>query len=154
MSFFPQFYLENDRAQLELFDTTGMICVIGNECGQMFTYEINGPEAKYVGDGDLHDPKYDYLERFSYFLDLRKARSNERGYTGLPLSTDYCPYWIRVYPSVRTEDTHTSKDPIFFTVSAIVIFLFTSLVFVIYDVCVERRQVSFIISNCFGYLYP
>ncbi len=120
----------------------GIVCVIGNDCDQMFTYEIDGSKARYLGEGDLHDERYEHLEKFTYFDDLKSFRKDKGGYTGLPISNKYCPYWIRVFPSHRTENQRTTKNPIIFTVSAVLIFLFTSFVFFVYDLCVERRQVS------------
>jgi signal transduction histidine kinase/ActR/RegA family two-component response regulator len=38
------------------------------------------------------------------------------------------------------EDDYTTKNPATFTVAAVLIFVFTSGVFLLYDVCVERRQ--------------
>jgi len=116
---------------------------MGNDCGEIFTYQIDGPNAVYLGYGDLHDTNYDHLERFSYFSNLRDFPSGQKSYSGLPLTTEYCPWWIRAYPSLIAEEQHTTKDPIIFTVSAVLIFLFTSLVFIVYDICVERRQVSY-----------
>jgi len=131
----------------------GIIIVIGNDCGQMFTYRIDGPDATYLGDGDLHDARYDDLETFSYFADLQNFQNGQKSYTGLPLSTHHCPYWIRAYPSRRTEKQHQTREPILFMVSTILIFLFTSLVFIIYDVCVERRQVRVVLC-CEPFFVP
>jgi hypothetical protein len=46
-------------------DSDGIVVVFENACNQTFTYEINGPEAHYLGPGDLHDEKYDYLGQVS-----------------------------------------------------------------------------------------
>lgn len=35
--------------------------VFENDCNQTFTYRVDGPDATYVGEGDLHDEKFDYL---------------------------------------------------------------------------------------------
>jgi hypothetical protein len=40
----------------------GILCVLRDTCGDVFTYRIDGPVAHYIDQGDLHDPKYDYLE--------------------------------------------------------------------------------------------
>ena len=37
----------------------GITAVLENDCGQKFTYEIDGPDALYLGKGDLHEPAYD-----------------------------------------------------------------------------------------------
>jgi hypothetical protein len=46
---------------------------------------------------------------------------------------------LRVYPS-DVMDEYVTSDPVIFTVAAVLIFVFTSLVFLLYDRLVERRQ--------------
>jgi hypothetical protein len=41
----------------------GVFVVLENTGGQVVTYEINGPEAAYLGKGDMHQTKYDYLKQ-------------------------------------------------------------------------------------------
>jgi signal transduction histidine kinase len=47
---------------------------------------------------------------------------------------------LRLYPSVTLEEAHTTNNPIVFTTVVVLIFVFTSAVFIFYDICVERRQ--------------
>lgn len=37
----------------------GLHAVIKNNCGDVFTYRIDGTEAFYLGNGDQHEPKFD-----------------------------------------------------------------------------------------------
>jgi hypothetical protein len=37
----------------------GVIAVISNNCNQTYTFEISGIDAFFLGEGDLHEPKYD-----------------------------------------------------------------------------------------------
>lgn len=37
----------------------GVIAVVANNCNQTFTYEIDGPNAYFLGFGDSHDPAYE-----------------------------------------------------------------------------------------------
>lgn len=39
----------------------GIIVEIKNNCNQSYTYEIEGPEAYFVGVGGMHDPKYNSM---------------------------------------------------------------------------------------------
>jgi hypothetical protein len=41
----------------------GVVCVVNGRCGTSFTYELNGPKSKFLGEGDLHDPNYSHLEQ-------------------------------------------------------------------------------------------
>jgi hypothetical protein len=47
---------------------------------------------------------------------------------------------LRVYPSYIMKDVYLTSDPMIFTVAAVLIFVFTSLVFFLYDRLAERRQ--------------
>jgi class 3 adenylate cyclase len=123
-------------------NSKGVIVVFENACDQVFTYRIDGADAIYVGQGDQHESKYDYLGLSSTLSDLRNTSDSNRGssYTGLPLSQDFCPMTLRVYPSEAMEDAYLTSDPVTFTVAAVLIFVFTSMVFFFYDWLVERRQ--------------
>jgi class 3 adenylate cyclase len=123
-------------------NSKGVIVVFENTCEQVFTYRIDGENAIYVGQGDQHDSKYDYIGTSSTFLELRDHSDSSRGsaYTGLPLSQDFCPMTLRVYPSEVMEDVYLTSDPVIFTTATVLIFVFTSMVFFLYDWMVERRQ--------------
>jgi hypothetical protein len=68
-----------------------LILVLSNTCGGAFTFQINGPHAVYLGEGDLHDLNYKGLE--SPLL-VRKSTSS----TTLPPPPP-CTFKIAVYPS-------------------------------------------------------
>ena len=96
------------------------------------------PQPVYLGPGDHHETKYDSLGQSSELRDLDALR--DRSYTGLPLSLGGCQYFLRVYPSSDMEDDYITSNPIIFTVAAVLIFVFTSVIFLFYDLLVERRQ--------------
>jgi class 3 adenylate cyclase len=123
-------------------NTRGVVCVLRNTLNQSFTYKIDGGEVIYVGEGDQHDEKYDYLEKSSRISTyLSKIASPEtKSYTSVDLNTDYCDYELFVYPSQENEDVYVNNAPIVLTVVILSIFLFTSFVFVMYTVAVQRRQ--------------
>jgi hypothetical protein len=118
----------------------GLVVVFENTCNQSFTYQINGPEVVYLGPGDLHDTKYTQMALSSSINDLGSFNTGSKVYTGLPLSTDYCTYSFTAYPSYAMESEFRTSDPIIFMVIAILIFAFTSLVFLAYDKMVAIRQ--------------
>jgi hypothetical protein len=41
----------------------GIVVVFENECNPTFTFQINGPDVDYIGRDDLHDPKYNDMEK-------------------------------------------------------------------------------------------
>jgi Adenylate and Guanylate cyclase catalytic domain len=111
-------------------DSTGVLAIFDSPCSHSFTYEIRGPNAVYLGIGDQHD------ENFAYLGERRVLRTN----SGIPLNDEYCPVTLHLYPSLAMKDHYTTNYPIIFTFSVILIFVATSLVFIVYDYHVERRQ--------------
>jgi class 3 adenylate cyclase len=112
----------------------GIVVVLENNCNQKYTYEIRGANASYVGPGDLHDAKYDRLEvvtEESAFLQVDEAARNWEG---------NCLYSIRVYPSKELEEYYNTNDPLTYATVMALVFVVTSVVFLLYDCLVERRQ--------------
>ncbi|CAB9528578.1 Receptor-type guanylate cyclase gcy [Seminavis robusta] len=126
-------------------DSQGIIVVFSSttKCSATFTYRIDGPMTTYLGSGDHHDPAYDGFRKYVTLNEIMKT-TKESGegttYTGLPLADSYCVNTIEVYPSKEMEDKYMTSDPLVFTIVAACIFLFTSLVFILYDCIVSRRQ--------------
>lgn len=123
-------------------DSDGVIAVFENSCGGSFTYRIDGGETFYLGQGDQHDPAYDYLVQSSTIGELLKTADSSltSGYTGVPFDDEFCPKTLSVYASQEYEDQFHTNQPALFTVVTASIFLFTSLVFILYDIVVARRQ--------------
>ena len=51
-----------------------------------------------------------------------------------------CLYRFRVYPTKAMEDEYKTNQPMIFAIVAASIFIFTSLIFAVYDFLVRRRQ--------------
>jgi hypothetical protein len=116
-------------------NTKGVYTVLESTCGQVFTYEISGPKARYLGSGDLHDTTYNHLEvstGFGAFLGVEEGNILDHRH--------HCSYNVRVYPSKEIEDYYHTDTPVIFTVVLVCAFAFTSLVFIVYDRLVEQRQ--------------
>ncbi|CAB9497503.1 Receptor-type guanylate cyclase gcy [Seminavis robusta] len=118
----------------------GIHVILENQCDQTYTYRVDGTESHFLGHGDLHDTKYDYLETQvdltlgkDIYADNNNTADQER------LEAD-CGYKLRVYPSQQFHDSHTTNKPLIYTISLAAVFVFTSAVFLLYDYCVERRQ--------------
>jgi hypothetical protein len=117
--------------------------VVFSICDVNFTYELAGPNADYVGPADVgpadvHDAEYDNLRIQS----SREFAIRNPKYSGVPIDAEYCDYALYLYPSDRMRASHTSHIPIISTAVVLFIFAFSSLVFVIYDIKVENRQLS------------
>jgi len=118
----------------------GLVVVFENPCNPTFTYEINGPDVVFLGAGDLHDEDYDHMVVKKEMLELSGPAMEESLYSGIQIDEDFCPFHISVYPSDTTENNHTSRTPIYFSLVTVVIFAVTAATFMIYDFWVERRQ--------------
>lgn len=112
--------------------TNGITTVLSNDCGQDYTYEINGADAKFVGLGDLHDPAYNHLGVSS---DIASALSTSNG-----TAVYGCKYWVTAYPSKEPEESYMTSTPVNYVLVLAAVFLCTSAVFVLYDYCVAKRQ--------------
>jgi class 3 adenylate cyclase len=121
---------------------TGFIVVVENSFGQAETYRIDGPTVTYVGIGDLHEIKYDHMEIMTKVADSIAAEGGveTRSYTAVDLNSDYLDYTVHVYPSTHMEDKFVTNEPIYYAVVVAAIFLFTTVVFMVYNCLVERRQ--------------
>ena len=119
----------------------GLTVVMKNTCGTStrgavtFTYEINGLQAVEIGEGDHHDKNYDELEVTFPLLHRNYDETRfQRDVECLPQIT------FSMYPSKAFEETFYTDEATHYTVGVVAIFAFTTLVFMIYDFSVRRRQ--------------
>ncbi|CAB9526582.1 Guanylate cyclase (Partial), partial [Seminavis robusta] len=115
-----------------------IIVVMSDSCQNEYTYAITGTEVSPLGEGDLHDPRFDDMKRFASFEAIDSIQDGTKD--GLPFNKDECSISIEVYPSHEFYDTYNTSAPVLFTCSILGIFLFTAIMFVLYDRLVERRQ--------------
>lgn len=124
--------------------TTGsFVVVLENSFDQTLSYLISGTEAHFLGNGDMHDPKYD---NFMTFVDLnseharRFSNPTRRSYTEVPLNMDFGRYTLRVYPTAETEEAFQTNNPWLYTFIVVAVALITSIFFAAFVFVVERRQ--------------
>eukprot|EP00980_Cylindrotheca_fusiformis_P014994 scaffold4117_cov97-Cylindrotheca_fusiformis.AAC.1 len=98
------------------------------------TFQINGPDATMLGEADLHDPEYDDLVVSIVFVDLGVDQSQ------LPEGSCVPVQKLHLYPSAELEDSFRTNNDILYSVGVVAIFVFTTLVFLLYDFSVGRRQ--------------
>jgi hypothetical protein len=111
----------------------GFLVEVNDHCGSIVTYRIDGHDATVVGNGNMHDSKYDYLHMEAKF-------GSSAQYDGVETSTDHCHYIIDVYPTDELKELYTTHTPILFGSAILGVFLFTIGIFFCYDCAVERRQ--------------
>eukprot|EP00980_Cylindrotheca_fusiformis_P013623 scaffold3508_cov113-Cylindrotheca_fusiformis.AAC.3 len=100
----------------------------------VITYQVDGPDVLLLGYEDLHDPKYDSLEVKEVFLDLGF------GFDDLPEDQCVPTLTLHIYPSEKLEAIYRNSDPAIYASVVVVIFVFTSLVFLLYVYFVGKRQ--------------
>eukprot|EP00980_Cylindrotheca_fusiformis_P011407 scaffold2642_cov120-Cylindrotheca_fusiformis.AAC.16 len=100
----------------------------------VITYQVNGPDVILLGEEDLHDPKYNAFVVSKVLVDLDFDQSQLPEGSCVPVLT------LHVYPSSELEDSLKTDNDIIYTVVVVVIFVFTTLVFLLYDFSVGKRQ--------------
>eukprot|EP00980_Cylindrotheca_fusiformis_P011198 scaffold2563_cov124-Cylindrotheca_fusiformis.AAC.29 len=104
------------------------------EHDMVVTYQIDGSKAILLGEEDLHDPKYDSLEVTETFINLGIDQSKVPDGFCVPTLT------LHVYPSETLEKKFESYNRTIFTSGVVTVFIFTVLVFLVYDFVVGRLQ--------------
>jgi hypothetical protein len=104
----------------------GILVVVKNTCTQTFSYRIDGPEVTYLGPEDRHDPSHDRFEVDASFTAFTSIAE--------------CIYSFHVYPTEELIDTYKTNRPVTFTIAIVLVFLEVTVVFMVYDMLVERRQ--------------
>jgi hypothetical protein len=123
-----------------LTDTAaGYTVVLENACDELgnFTYQLNGPDVQIVGIGDLHDSKFDdyHNEGLVYKLKVEDGTPD-----GIPFNQNSCPYSFHVYPTQAEYELYVTAQPVVISLAIGAVFIFTIVMFLIYDRLVERRQ--------------
>ena len=132
-------------------NANGLYVVISNgaPCNQMFTYMLRGSDAEFLGEGDLHELAFDGLfhlqddlyETLVFGSELMEPIDpNATTYTGQPLDGSMCPYTFDIYPSQEMQDTFLTSYPAIYSTAAALTLVFATIVFIVYDALVERRQ--------------
>lgn len=123
-------------------DVHGLHAVVENSNGQMFTYEIHGDDAVFLGMEDLHEAEFDeyvMLANYSSFV-TDSHQSQHLHYTGRPVDDEYISYRIRVYPSALFRQSYVTNKPLLYSLLMGLVFVATAVFFFVYDRLVERRQ--------------
>lgn len=124
-------------------ESIGLVVVIeAPDCDEVFTYRLDGPDAVYLGAGDLHDDHYNQLVQSTSLTDILQTAKAKGGisYAGLPLSDSYCARTVRIYPSKATEKLHSTSKPALAAVLAALILAVASLVCWKYGPVAKRQH--------------
>ncbi|KAG7348900.1 adenylate/guanylate cyclase [Nitzschia inconspicua] len=106
--------------------------VIHSSCAHTFTIMIDGPDAIMTSsDEDLHDLSYNNLaskEPFAVF------------------SSDNCEYHLILYPTSEFEAYYTSKEPLYYMLVVLAVFVATCFSFLIFDCLLTRQQQTLMVN--------
>lgn len=118
--------------------------VIENSCGQFHTFKVieGSSLLQSVGEGDLHDHTFDEKfvasTEYSDYEKLVLTIRSDPNQTAIP--PEHCLYRIHAYATEELMDEFLTEDPITSACIAAGAFLFTSLIFVVYDLLIGKRQ--------------
>lgn len=112
----------------------GVEVVLRNTCGQSFTYQLHGPEVKFIDEGDLHDTKYDAAR---VITDLSDHYENADVMKKIP---GHCAVFLDVYPSDAFNKAYESNVAVIFAVVAACVFATKNVLFCLYDLYVQKRN--------------
>jgi class 3 adenylate cyclase len=118
----------------------GVICVVENGCGDVFSYAIHGQEAIFLGAEDVHDDNYDYIEQIFDFSSFGSTKTSTFSQKKLHLNKDHCPYSLRIYPLKDLEEEYVTNQPGAYASGIGGVILFISIVSLAYDFFVQRRM--------------
>jgi hypothetical protein len=108
--------------------TNGLVCVVKDTCGNVFTYEINGEIATHLGYLDLHDERFDQYQRTTP-IELYESEA-----------ASLCKHDLYIYPSSTFRSAYNTNRPAIYTSVVALAFAFTALLLLMYDKLVSRRQ--------------
>ena len=110
----------------------GIIVVLKNSCGQAYSFVINGSEATFIGEGDLHDPEFNDHRRSAQLFDPSDEIRDQED--------SHCFYSVDIYPSETFKDDYTTADPIIYTAVVFAVMVGTGLAFYLYELFIQRQQ--------------
>ena len=115
--------------------------VLENECGQSFSFLVDGDKVQVAGYGDLHETRFDHEEINFKFDSIVDTNNTQRlTFSGVGLDTDYCGYTLRVFPTTEMEEHFLTRRPAMFAFMVVATFIFASFIFICYDILVSNRQ--------------
>lgn len=108
--------------------------VVENDCDEVFTVNLGNGETFIDPDEDLHDPNYDFLSKSALFAPEYNNRDSE------DFAGEICIYTMTIYPTKSFEDAYRTNRPAVISMMIVLVFLFTSMAFMLFDCLVTRRQ--------------
>lgn len=137
----------------------GTTVVLQNSCNQKQTFELRHGNATYIGEGDQHDERYTHMKMSTDLMSFRRYwNENERAETPVKVFADQeaaiqvasnetrlrelgiCVYYMDIYPIEDYENQYKTFAPQTYVLVVVAVFGCVGLLFITYDILVERRQ--------------
>lgn len=111
-------------------------CALSNS-----TFVIDGTKAEFVGHGDQHNSAYDYiaLVEFLYGEEVHIEHEERPHYEE---DHELCQHKLFIFPSDTLKSSYETSKPLNYTIVVVTIFIFTAIVFILYDFYVTHRQLA------------
>jgi len=116
--------------------TNGFIVRILDSCGTTFSFRLDGADVTYLGGQFDPNPKYLPLVQSREFAEFAR-------FDGEVVNDfiTHCSYQIEVHPADDLANSFLeNREPVVYSSVILVVFIFTALVFVVYDFFVQQRQ--------------
>ncbi|CAB9515308.1 Receptor-type guanylate cyclase gcy [Seminavis robusta] len=109
----------------------GIIIVLDGSCGDTYSYLVSGHEAEFIGSGD-HATHNRHMAREFHIAPFALLEETE--------DETYCQYSAKVYPSEEWSAKFFTNQPVQYAAAIVACFVVTSIVFILYDCLVQKRQ--------------
>ena len=126
----------------------GIDVVVSDDCGDEFTYRVNGRSSTYLGDGNMHGTSYAEMKITSLFgTDLQYNDPAHPEVDGVPYdeyfkgtSNGHCQYRFDIYPTDEFFESEGMNDSVLYSVLIAIIFVVILFLLGLYDFLVTKRQ--------------
>lgn len=113
-------------------EAIGIIVVVEDTCGDVFSYRVDGANATFLGEGDFHQPQYNYLGESLPLVPFIQHNYSD--------THEHCEYFLNIYPSDDLHNQYLTSAPGLYTAVVVMVFVLTTMVFVLYDFFVQQRN--------------
>jgi len=103
-------------------------CVVTSSCGDHFTVRLDGPKPVFLGQGDLHDPAFDFFERTIQLEDYPEGMEGA------------CIHEVTIYPTIDLRKSYETEKPSIYTCIVVLFFAVIGILFLLYDRLVTVRS--------------
>lgn len=129
-------------------DVNGIDIVVNDDCGDCFTYRVDGSDSTYLGDGNQHGSSYEDMKVSSLFgTEFQYKGPAHPNVDGVPYdeyfqgtSKGHCQYRFDVYPTNDFFDDEGMNDSVLYSLVVAIIFVIILALLGLYDFFVTRRQ--------------